>query len=239
MLHAVNMPRNMSPVTNLDCAPWEMWNGHKLNFSKLRVLGCKAFCQIPKSAREGKFAPVSFMGVLVSYTSHSPAYCVWHIEKQKVYVAEEVYEEPLVFLVAPPPPADTYASTSGVPESTPADGLLPGSEDPATVPPLAEVPAEVPAPAQDPAPVPAVAKALAAVPAPAQDLAPVPAATLALAAVPALAQAPAAVLVVAEPPPAAVLAPEEAPVAVRIPPKALVAVPAQDEALAEEDQPAA
>ena len=85
VLHTVNMLRNMSPVTNLVCTPWEMWTGQKPNLSKLRVLGCKAFCQIPKSARGGKFAPVSFMGVLVSYTSHSPAYRVWDTERQKVY----------------------------------------------------------------------------------------------------------------------------------------------------------
>ena len=76
VLHAVNMLRNMTPFTNLDCTPWEMWTERKPDLSKLRVLGCKAFCQIPKSARRGKFAPVSFIGVLVSYTSHSPAYRV-------------------------------------------------------------------------------------------------------------------------------------------------------------------
>ena len=27
VLHAVNMLRNMTPVTNLDCTPWEMWTG--------------------------------------------------------------------------------------------------------------------------------------------------------------------------------------------------------------------
>ena len=27
VLHAVNMLRNMSPVTNLICTPWEMWTG--------------------------------------------------------------------------------------------------------------------------------------------------------------------------------------------------------------------
>ena len=58
-----------------------MWHGQKPNLSKLRVLGCKTFCHIPKFAREGKFAPVSFMGVLVSYTSHSPAYRVWHTKR--------------------------------------------------------------------------------------------------------------------------------------------------------------
>ena len=93
-LHAVNMLRNMTPVTNLVCTPWEMWTGQKPNLSKLTVLGCKAFCHIPKFAWGGKFAPVSFIGVLVSYTSHNPAYRVWDIVKQKVYdVAAPVFDE--------------------------------------------------------------------------------------------------------------------------------------------------
>ena len=94
VLHAVNMLRNMSSVTNLVYTPWEMWTGQKPNLSKLRALGCKAFCQIPKSARGGKFAPVSFVGVLVSYTSHSPAYRVWDTARQKVYdVAAPAFDE--------------------------------------------------------------------------------------------------------------------------------------------------
>ena len=44
VLNAVNMLSKMSLVTNLDCTPWEMWNGQKPNLSKLGVLGCKAFC---------------------------------------------------------------------------------------------------------------------------------------------------------------------------------------------------
>ena len=184
VLHAVNMLRNMTPVTNLVCTPWEMWTGLKPNLSKLRVLGCKAFCQIPKSARGGKFELVSFVGVLVSYTSHNPTYRVWDRERQKVYdVAapafdeaappgwwraplsapvgvEEDDEEPPISPAAPPPPAAADASTSEVPES-PADGAPTCHEALAAVLGPAQTPGAVPSPAQDPAPVPA------AVPAPA------------------------------------------------------------------------
>ena len=79
------MLRNMTPPTNLSCTPFEKWTGAKPNLSKLRVLGCKAFCQIEKSARGGKFMSVSYKGVLISYSQSSPAYRVWDFTKQKVY----------------------------------------------------------------------------------------------------------------------------------------------------------
>ena len=47
VLEATNMLRNMTPVTNLACTPFEKWTRHKPNLSKLRVIGSKAFCQIP------------------------------------------------------------------------------------------------------------------------------------------------------------------------------------------------
>ena len=77
ILQATNLLRNMTPVTHLSCMPFEKWTGLKPDLSKLRVLGCKAFCQISKSARGGKFMPVSYRGVLINYSPSSPAYLVW------------------------------------------------------------------------------------------------------------------------------------------------------------------
>ena len=120
------------------------------------------------------------MGVLVSYTMHSPAYCVWDTEKQKVYDvaapafdeaappgwwraplnaaagadADADYEEPLVFPATPPPPADTNASVPAVPEGPPADGAPPGDEITSAVPAPAVASDAVPVPAQAPAGVP-------------------------------------------------------------------------------------
>ena len=94
ILSATNLLRNMTPVTNLVCTPFEMWTGKKPNLSMLRVIGCKAFCQIPKAARGGKFNPVCYKGVLVSYSRSSPAYRVWDYERQKVYdVAAPAFDE--------------------------------------------------------------------------------------------------------------------------------------------------
>ena len=84
----------MTPVTNLSCTPFELWTGNKPDLSKLRVLGCKAFCPIPKSARGGKFGARGFRGILVNYNSNSPAYRVYDYEKNKVYdVAAPHFDE--------------------------------------------------------------------------------------------------------------------------------------------------
>ena len=73
ILEATNLIRNMTPVTNLSCTPFEKWTGLKPDPSKLRVLGCKAFCQIDKSARNGKFMPVSYQELPSSSTTALPA----------------------------------------------------------------------------------------------------------------------------------------------------------------------
>ena len=75
----------MTPISNLSCTPFEMWTGKKPNLSKLRVIGCKAFCQIQKSARGGRFAAVGYLGVLISYGVSSPTYRVWNSTTHKVY----------------------------------------------------------------------------------------------------------------------------------------------------------
>ena len=94
ILSATNLLRNMTPVSNLACPPFETWTGKKPNLSMLRVIGCKAFCQVPNAARGGKFNPVCYRGVLVSYSRSNPAYRVWDYEKQKVYdIAAPTFDE--------------------------------------------------------------------------------------------------------------------------------------------------
>ena len=137
ILLATNLLRNMTPVTNLSRSPFELWNGRKPDLSKLRVLGYKTFCPIEKSARGGKFGAVGYRGVLVNYSSGSPAYRVWHHEKQKVYdVAAPAFdeavepgwwreahepeeEELLYFPVFVPPPAAPSAPVSEVIDISP------------------------------------------------------------------------------------------------------------------------
>lgn len=94
ILQAANMIRNMSPVSHLSSTPFELWTGRRPDLSKLRVLGCKAFCPLHKHAREGKFGARGYKGVLVNYSSSSPAYRVYDWEKKKVYdVAAPHFDE--------------------------------------------------------------------------------------------------------------------------------------------------
>ena len=133
----------MTPVTNLVCSPFEIWTGKKPDLSMLRVIGCKAFRQIPKAARGRKFNSVCYKGILVSYSRSSPPYRVWDYERQKVYdvaapdfdeevdpgwwrglaaAAAEV-EEPLFFPGVSPSLAEEYAPVSGVVDSSPEEDI--------------------------------------------------------------------------------------------------------------------
>ena len=94
VLEATNILRNMTPVTNIACTPFEKWSGQKPDLSKLRVIGSNAFCQIPKQFRDGKFMPMSNEGVLVNYCMQSPAYRIWNLSCQKIYdIAAPAYNE--------------------------------------------------------------------------------------------------------------------------------------------------
>ena len=64
------------------------------SLTKLRVLGCKAFCHIDKQKRGGKFSPVAYEGALVNYNTTSPAYRVWDPLRHTVYdVAQPTFNE--------------------------------------------------------------------------------------------------------------------------------------------------
>ena len=47
--------RNLTPSSSLSVTPLEMWTGKKPSVEHLRVVGCKAYCQIDKVNLEGKY----------------------------------------------------------------------------------------------------------------------------------------------------------------------------------------
>ena len=97
VMQATNMLRNMTPARNMQCTPFEKWSGKKPDLTKLRVLGCKAFCQIDKHNRGGKFSPVAYEGALVNYSTTNPAYRVWDPLRHTVYdVAQPTFNEEAV-----------------------------------------------------------------------------------------------------------------------------------------------
>ena len=75
-MEVTNTLRNLTPVSNLSCTPYERWTGQKRDLSKLRVLGSNNFCHINKLDRGGKFQPLAYKGVLVNYNTSNNAYRV-------------------------------------------------------------------------------------------------------------------------------------------------------------------
>ena len=173
ILSATNLLRNMTPVSNLACTPFEMWTGKRPDLLVLRVIGCKAFCQIPKVERGGKFNPVCYKGVLVSYSRSSPAYRVWDYNRQKVYdiaapaFDEEVQpgwwrgpevtaaedDEPVLFPDILPIPAAESPPESEVVDSSPEENI-PADADSTLTRAAAPAPATIPSPAAMPTPAP-------------------------------------------------------------------------------------
>lgn len=84
IVRSVNMIRNFTPCEGFQKTPHEMWTGLKPNLKKLRVIGCKAFCQLDKKKRN-KFDPVCFMAVHVGYAINDTSYRVWCPESKRVY----------------------------------------------------------------------------------------------------------------------------------------------------------
>ena len=77
--------RNLSPNSSLSTTPLEKWTGQKPSVHHLRVVGCKAFCQLDKVHRKGKFSATAWIGVLVGYSIDTPGYRVWDPATHKVW----------------------------------------------------------------------------------------------------------------------------------------------------------
>ena len=93
VLEAANMLRNITPVS-MACTPLQKWTRRKPDLSKLRVIDSKDFFQIEKLQRDGKFAPVAYMGAPVNYNLSSNSYRVWDPSKTSVYnVGEPAFDE--------------------------------------------------------------------------------------------------------------------------------------------------
>ena len=77
--------RNLSPTSSLSTTPLEKWTGRKPSVHHLSVVGCKAFCQLDKVHRVGKFSAKAWIGVLVGYSIDTPVYRVWDPATHKVW----------------------------------------------------------------------------------------------------------------------------------------------------------
>ncbi|KAI7955751.1 hypothetical protein MJO29_007150 [Puccinia striiformis f. sp. tritici] len=59
---------NITPMKHLKwTTPHELWYGLPFNLNRLRTFGCKAYVNIPKERRQGKFGDTAKQGILVGY----------------------------------------------------------------------------------------------------------------------------------------------------------------------------
>ncbi|PLW53680.1 hypothetical protein PCANC_04321 [Puccinia coronata f. sp. avenae] len=59
---------NITPTCKIKWkTPHEYWFGRKFNYNRLRVFGCKAYVNIPKERRVGKFGNTAKEGILLGY----------------------------------------------------------------------------------------------------------------------------------------------------------------------------
>ena len=77
--------RNLTPTSSLSVTPLQMWTGKKPSVEHLRVMGCKAFCQLDKVEQIGKYGARAWMGPLVGYSVNTPGYRVWDPVSHKVW----------------------------------------------------------------------------------------------------------------------------------------------------------
>ena len=77
--------RNLSSTSSLSVTPLEMWTGRRPSVKSLRVVGCKAFCQLDDRERKGKFSAKAWIGVMVGYSVDTPGYRVWDPSTHKVW----------------------------------------------------------------------------------------------------------------------------------------------------------
>ena len=77
--------RNISPTSSLFVTPLEIWSGRRPSVHYLRVVGSKAYCQLDKKERQGKFSAKAWIGVLVGYSIDTPGYRIWDPTTHKVW----------------------------------------------------------------------------------------------------------------------------------------------------------
>ncbi len=64
--------------------------GEKPNLMKMKVFGCTAFVQIPKSQRRGKLNPTAWQGMMVGYSTNSPEWIILDNRTNKLRKANSV-----------------------------------------------------------------------------------------------------------------------------------------------------
>ncbi len=76
---------NRLPHDGIDgLSPIEKSTGNKPDLGRLRIFGCKAYVQIPKTLRKEKLSDVAWEGLLVRYSTQSPEWKIYDPRSRRV-----------------------------------------------------------------------------------------------------------------------------------------------------------
>ncbi|KAI7945705.1 hypothetical protein MJO29_012093 [Puccinia striiformis f. sp. tritici] len=85
---------NITPMRQLKWStPHELWFGHRFDSSRLRVFGCKAYVNIPKERRVGKFGDTAREGIFVGYQLDIPNWRVLTAGRRIEYSHDIIFDE--------------------------------------------------------------------------------------------------------------------------------------------------
>ena len=78
---------NRSPSTAIECkTPFEVWSGHKADYSMLRVFGCPAYAHV----NEGKLEPRAKKCIFLGYQAYVKGYRLWCPKTSKFLISRDV-----------------------------------------------------------------------------------------------------------------------------------------------------
>ncbi|MBW0572588.1 hypothetical protein O181_112303 [Austropuccinia psidii MF-1] len=84
---------NITPTRHHKKSAYELWYGRCFNYSRLRVFGCKAFVDIPKAKRLGKFSDTARIGILVGYKVGQNNWRILFPEMKVIYSHHVIFHE--------------------------------------------------------------------------------------------------------------------------------------------------
>ncbi|MBW0510932.1 hypothetical protein O181_050647 [Austropuccinia psidii MF-1] len=84
---------NLTPTRHHKKSAYKLWYGRCFNYSCLRVFGCKAFVNIPKAKRLGKFSDTAKKGILGGYQVGQNNWRILFPEMKVIYSHNVIFHE--------------------------------------------------------------------------------------------------------------------------------------------------
>ena len=77
--------RNLTLTSYLLFTPLEMWTRKKPSVEQLRVMGCKAYCELDQIEQKEKYGAKAWMSLLVGYSVDTLGFWLWDLVSHKVW----------------------------------------------------------------------------------------------------------------------------------------------------------